>query len=133
MATAHVEMHGEHQQWLSDNSMWRDDLTLWQKEIDQALDGLSKLEEALREHGKGLQSHLEMIGAEEQELKAHEHALAEFERGGPGDQLLEMVKSHQEHAGKHGQQRQVHEELKKRHHTVMAYWSLLHKALTQKT
>jgi hypothetical protein len=65
-------------------------------------------------------------------LREHEHALAEFERGGPGDELLVMAKSHKENAEQHAQQREGHERLKKRHHTVVAHWSLLLKALTQK-
>ncbi len=94
---------------------------------------MRKLEEALREHRRTLQTHLEAITAEEQALKDHEYALAEYERGGPGDGLLDMARTHQENASKHAQQRQAHERLKKQHHTVMAHWSLLLKALTQKT
>jgi hypothetical protein len=133
MATIHGEMHGEHRQWLSDDALWRDELAIWQKEIDQALGGLTKLEEALREHGKGLQDHLETIAAEERKLRDHEHALADFERGGSGNELLLMARTHTETADKHVQQRQAHERLKKQHHTVRAYWSLLLKVLTQKT
>src|SRR5713101_9075134 len=106
MATVHVEMHGEHQQWLSDNSMWRDDLALWQKETDLALDGVKKLDEALREHRKGFQDHLDTIAAEEQAVKDHEHALADFELGGAGNEVLWMAKAHTENADKHAQQRQ---------------------------
>jgi hypothetical protein len=126
-------MHCEHREWLSDNSMWRDDLAIWQQEIDHALGDLRTLEDALREHRKVLQCHLDAIAAEELAANQHEHALAEFERGGPGDDLLQMAKPHQENADKHAQQWQAHERLKKGHHTVMAHWSLLHKALTTET
>ncbi len=133
MATAHVEMHSEHVQWLGNYAMWRDDLALWRKEIDEAFDGLQKLEHALRMHDKGLQDQLNTILAEEQAVKGHEHALAEYERGGPGDDLLGMAKPHGVNAGKHAEQRRAHERLKERHHAVMAYWSLLLKTLAQKT
>jgi hypothetical protein len=132
MATTHVEMHGEHQRWLSDTAMWRDDLAHWQKEIADALDSLKELEGALRQHSQCLQGHLETLTAEEAETRSHEHALAEYERGGPGDELLAMARPHGEHATKHGQQRQAHERLKRQHHTVMAHWSLLVKALSEK-
>jgi hypothetical protein len=122
-------MHSEHREWLSETSMWQDDLTLWQGDIDQALSGLKRLEDALREHRNVLQGRLDAIAAEQQAVNQHEHALAEFERGGPGDDLLRMVKPHQENADKHSLQRQTHEQLKRRQHTVMAHWSLLLKAL----
>jgi len=134
MATAHVEMHAEHRQWLSDNAMWRDDIALWQQEIEQALDGVKKLEDALQQHSKELQSHLGTITAGEQALKVHEHALAEFQRGSSGKELelLVMAKTHKKKADEHVQQRQTHECLKKQHHTIMAHWSLLLNALTHK-
>jgi hypothetical protein len=123
-------MHTEHRYWLSEDSLWQDDITLWQRDIDQALTDLKRLEDALREHRKRLQVRLDEIAAEQQAVNQHEHALAEFERGGPGDDLLRMVKPHQENADKHALKRQAHEQLKRRHHTVMAHWSLLLKALT---
>ena len=62
----------------------RDDIAVWLKETDQALDGLKKLEDALREHRKGLQGRLEVIAAEEKGLKGHEHSLAEFSAAARG-------------------------------------------------
>jgi hypothetical protein len=132
MATAHLEMHSEHRQWLSDNALWRDEAVLWQNEIDNALKEMKKLEDALRDHRKELNNHLATISAEEKIVAEHECALADFEKGGPGDSLVSMARTHKQTADNHSQQRQAHERLKKHHHTVIAYWSLLLKSLTQK-
>ncbi len=131
MTTTHITMHGEHQQWLGDNGMWRDDLAIWQREIDQVLGELQTLEDASREVRKELQDHLRAIAAEEHGLKEHEHVLAELERGAAVDELelLHLAKQHRENADRHARQRQAHERLKERHHTVMAQWSVLLKAL----
>ena len=131
MNTKDLAMHSEHRQWLSDDSMWRDDLALWRKEIDESLDELGKLEDALHAHRANLQIHLDTFMAGEKEQEAHEHALAEFERGDTRNelQLLAMAKAHKKHADEHVQQRQAHERLKKLHHTMMAHWALLFKAL----
>lgn len=130
MAKAHIEMHGDHQRWLSDQAMWRDDLAMWQQEIAKAMDGIRKLEDALRTHRATLQEHEQTIAAETPCLQNHEHALAEFERGGSGEGLLQLAVSHQQSAEKHGKQRSEHERIKKDHHIVMAYWLLLLKSLT---
>ncbi len=132
MATAQLKMHSEHQQWLGDEGMWRDDLAIWEKEIDQALAGMRLMEVALREHRQRLQARLDVIAAEERELTAHEHALAEAARGGPKDALAGMVEPHKDVAARHAKERKAHEALKKQHHTILAHWTLLHKALTQK-
>lgn len=133
MSAVHIEMSGDHKQWLSDNCMWRDDLACWQKEVDEAIGGLKSLEESLQTHRKNLQMHLLAIATEEQELKEHEHAMAEFERGGTGEELLLMVEPHKEGACKHNSRKETHERLKQHHHAVMTCWSLLERALTQKS
>lgn len=132
MATVHTEMSGEHKQWQSDNCMWRDDLARWQKQAEQAIAALKSLEESLQKHRKALQLHQLAIATEEQELKVHEHAMAEFERGGAGENLLEMVGPHKEGASKHNARKEAHARLKKHHHAVMASWSALEQALSEK-
>jgi hypothetical protein len=111
--------------------MWRDDLVIWEREIEQALADSKQLEDALRAHRKALQDHLEATGAQEQTLYKHERALAEYERGGPGEDLLPMAKVHKENAEKHAKHAAAHERLKRHHHTVMAHWSLLLEALAR--
>jgi chromosome segregation ATPase len=132
MTATHAEMHNDHRQWLSDAQLWADDLYIWQREIDEALDGMKKLEAALRDHRDGLQKHSETIAEEEKNLTCHEKALAEYEQGGSGDALSGMTTSHQTNAEKHVRQRILHERLKKHHHTLIAHWMMLLKALTQK-
>jgi hypothetical protein len=44
-----------------------------------------------------------------------------------------MARQHSREAGHHVEHRRLHEQLKRRHHTVMAHWSLLLKALHKPT
>jgi hypothetical protein len=135
MTSKHAEMHRDHQHWRSDNSMWQDDLELWEKEVDQAMNALKRLENALGKHRAMLQDRLDLIAAEDQAIGQHEHTLAEFERSGTGEQLdlLTMAKNHKKAIDRHARQLLAHERLKKRHHMLMANWSLLFKALTERT
>jgi hypothetical protein len=111
--------------------MSRNDLDIWAGEIDRALAGLKGLERAMRDHLQELQSRRESISAEQQTLRAHERALAEFEAGGSGADLVRLARPHREIAEQHARQQRAHESLKKRHHTAMAYWTMLVEALTR--
>jgi hypothetical protein len=125
-------MHAEHRQWLSDDAMWRDDLAAWEGEVNEALEGLKMLGEALRKHGEALRSHLATIGREEEVANYHEKAIADYEAGGSGVPLLHTAQIHQQTGARHVHKRLAHERLKRHHHTVMAHWNLLFKALTHK-
>jgi len=131
MASAQLEMHDDHNHWLSDHSMWRDDLALWQGELDQAFEGLKQLEKALGSHREALQEHLKTIDIQEKGLRKHEHALADYQRGGLGADLKPMAEAHKQRAEKQKKHSAAHERLKKHHHTLMAHWSLLLRSLTE--
>jgi hypothetical protein len=122
-------MHQDHKKWLSDNNMWRCDISAWQEEFKKAAAGLKQIESALREHEKALQTHAAAIRLREQELDAHEHALAEYERGEPGAELISLAKAHEKEAARHARQHDAHERIKKHHHEVITQLKLLYKAL----
>jgi len=132
MATVtHESMHRDHQKWLSDNGMWRCDISAWQQEFKSAAADLKAIESALKQHEQALQTHAAAIRLRERELDAHEHALAEYQRGETGAALMSVVKTHQPEAAKHAQQNDAHERIKRHHHEVLAQVSLLRKALAK--
>jgi hypothetical protein len=133
MTTALADMHNEHQHWLSDNAFWRDEVAVWQRELDDARQGLLRLEGVLRDHRSSLHDHLDTIAAEEHARQELQRTLAELGKGRSPEELEELLlaMNHKRNTGGHAQQRDVHEKLKKRHHTVMAHWSLLVRALTR--
>ncbi len=124
-----IRMHREHQCWEKDISLWRDDLRVWQQELARAQGELKPLEKALEEHADVLRKHASSLRLEEESVGSHEHEIAEYEKGGEGDALFEMARKHSEEGVDHARHREVHEQLKRRHHTVIAHLNLLFKAL----
>ena len=129
--TKPTSMHGEHRYWESEVSLWRDDLCAWQKELAKVQSEIKLLEEALADHGRTLRLHGSSLRLDEQEFENHEHEIVEYEKGGEGEELLEMARRHTAQAEQHDHHRTAHEQLKRRHHTIIAHWNLLLKALRE--
>jgi hypothetical protein len=128
-ATTHAAMHNDHRLWDSETCAWRDDIRAWQHELGAALKELSQLEEAFQKHNNLLQRHAASIRLDEQESDAHEHALAEFEKGGEGQALVPLALKHIDEAARREKRREAHETLKRRHHEALSHWKALWKAL----
>jgi len=124
-------MHQDHRCWLGDNDMWRCDVSAWQEEQRQALADLAAVDAALKEHARSLQTHAAAVRLREQELRGHEHALAQFEQGAAEPELIVLAKAHTEGAARHAEQRQTHERLKHEHHAAMALVARLREAVSQ--
>jgi septal ring factor EnvC (AmiA/AmiB activator) len=122
-------MHGEHKQWEADIAMWRDDVRMWQKELKQVRSELKELKDRLSEHRKALAAHLRGLRKQTRTLGGHEHALAEYETGGVGEDLVALAKAHGQEIDRHTLQREAHERIKKYHHVVIAQWSHFFKSL----
>lgn len=128
---SHLEMHTDHKQWTSKETLWEDEARIWLDEIDTALAEAKKLESTLCEHRKALEAHVETLHSMRQNRTPHERALAEFEEGGQGENLIAMASAHEHEAERHYQLYQVHERVKRHHHTAVAYWRLLFKSLSK--
>jgi chromosome segregation ATPase len=129
--TTHERMHGEHRFWESEINLWREDLRAWQHELAHAQGEITQLETALEQHARTLKQHASALRLEEQKEDSHEHAIVKYEQGGEGDELFEMAREHSEEALRHAGHRTAHEQLKRRHHTVIAHWNVLLKALRE--
>ncbi|HUY91319.1 MAG TPA: hypothetical protein VMV10_21455 [Pirellulales bacterium] len=125
----HAEMHSDHRQWASEDALWEDDVHLWQGELDQTAAEMKKIEAALAEHRRSLESHAEAVRDFREEEDRHEHSLAEYERGESGEDLVVMAQKHNAEAEKQRQRRKTHERIKRHHHTMIAHWRLLCKAI----
>ena len=91
ISTKPTSMHEEHRYWESEITMWRADLRAWQQELAKAQSEIKLLESALSDHAQVLRLHGSSLRLNEQEFDTHEHAIAEFEKGGEGDELFEMA------------------------------------------
>ncbi|HVW37617.1 MAG TPA: hypothetical protein VHB99_09945 [Pirellulales bacterium] len=125
----HTEMHSDHRQWASEDSLWEDDVHMWQGELDQAAAEIKKLESAFAEHRKSLESHVQAIRDYRASAERHERSLAEYERGEKGEDLIALAQAHAKEAEKQRHRRETHERVKRHHHTMLAHWRLLCKAI----
>jgi hypothetical protein len=128
---SHAEMHTDHQQWTIEEVLWVDEAHVWLKEMDAALAEMKKLEGVLGDERRALAAHAETVSSLRQKRASHETALADYERGGRGERLIAMASNHEREAGQHLQQRHAHERVKQHHHTLMAQWRLLFRALSK--
>jgi len=133
IATTPMTMHSEHKYWESETSLWRDDLRVWQQELATAQGEIKQLEKALEDHAHALRTHASTLRLDEGVFEGHEHALVEYEKGGEGEELLQMARQHSEEAVCHTVHRAAHEQFKRRHHTVIAHWNLLLKSVREPT
>jgi hypothetical protein len=129
--TTHERMHSEHRYWENEINLWREDLRAWQHELVQAQSEIKQLEKAFDNHTRTLQQHGAALRLEEQQEDAHEHEIVQFEKGGEGEELFAMAREHSEEALRHADHRAAHEQLKRLHHTVIAHWNVLLKALRE--
>jgi hypothetical protein len=127
---AHLRMHRDHRFWDSEVDFWRDDLRAWQRELTEAWSQLKELEAALQRHEEVLREHAASLRLDQEQTSAHEHALAEYERGGTGPDLPAMAVGHEDEADRHAEQRERHEQLKRQHHSFLARWRALIESLT---
>ena len=132
MATAHLEIHGEAQQWRSENDIYRNQLVLWMREADEALDGMRDLEKLLREHRERLQAQLEAVALEDKSLQESQRSLAQSEQSGGEEKILPLIESHQKNAERHIKQQEFRKRLQRRHLRSIACWMKLFKVLTAK-
>ncbi len=128
----HQAMHAAHACWQNDNALWHEELKLWQDELAETRRELADVSAAIERHAKKLVEHGAALTLYGQEAPVHDHALAEFERGSSGQALPELAGKHQEAEQQHAAIRSVHEQLKRRHHRLVARCSLVHKAIGEK-
>jgi hypothetical protein len=127
--TLHTQMHVDHTHWLDEASFWKQDIAMWKGEVEGALADIERLADALASHAEALQTHLDAIGHQELDLRKHEHALAEYEQGAAGGELISQAKAHAYESNSQMAAREVHERIKRFHHVLIARWNLLCKAV----
>lgn len=128
---SHAEMHTDHQQWTIEEALWEDEARVWLKDMDAALADLKQLQTVLIAERESLAGHAEAIASLQKKRAPHEYALADYERGGRGESLIDMATKHEKESEQHLHQRHAHERVKRHHYTLMAHWRLLFKALSK--
>ena len=124
-------MHGQHRQFLAEHALWHDEIKLWQDELKRLLDEMSSVKQRLRGHQDAIRQHAAAARLYEQSLQRQAQDLANYERGRPTVAASELSTRHRGVEANHRRQRDVHEQLKRSHHTLIAHWNLLVKALAE--
>jgi hypothetical protein len=127
---SHILVHRNHRDWRSEDATLLNEVAAWQQELAAARSEVSKIEVALREHENALETHAAALRGCQQNILAHEHALAEFERGKTGKEILELPETHHGEHQERIQQLAVHERLKKHHYTIISLLELVTRAIT---
>ena len=127
-STIHETMHREHRNWDSEFSFWRDDIAIWQKELAETEKDLAALKAAFEGRNEIYCEHAAAIRMLEQDTDTHEHALAVFEMGRDGNDLLGLAKQHDKEQGLECELRRIHEKIKHDHHALLAKWKTFVKA-----
>lgn len=112
-----TEMHRDHREWESEVGLWRDDLSIWQEELTEMQ---ARLRDALELHSQKLRQHGSGIRLEELQACEHEHVLAVTEKGDAVELPFASVTRHNHEAEQQARNRQSHDELKTRHHVMLA-------------
>jgi len=120
----HLEMHQDHERWLNDLLLWADEAAIWEREQRDAAAELARVEEWLRGFAGVLAKHRRALAEHGEQFRGHEHAVAQFEQTGDGDQeeLLLLAKHHRDEAAAHARTHQEHTELKERHRAILGAW-----------
>jgi hypothetical protein len=125
-SSTQLRMHQDHRQWQSENAFWRDQIREWQQQTAKAVGDVAVIRSALAEHERMLEKHAAAVRLYEQQSAQHECRLAET----PQEATSGLSASeHGCEACQHFEVRERHENLKQLHHTLMARWALLLKAL----
>jgi hypothetical protein len=122
-------MHRDHFDWFSEDNFWRDETRAWEDETKVAEQGLQRLHVALQSHLERLRDHNASIFLKERIPAAHEHVLALQEKGSIGHCIGATQEQHGREGADHLEARQLHEQLKRKHYTIMARWNLILRAL----
>lgn len=128
--TSFSNMHTDHQQWQKEHQTWRNEIDHWRKGHTAVLSVLAELQDAIRRHEEALANHVQEIEQIALGLDEHEQSMHAYECQGTGlEQQEPMTKSHQLQEDRQIYQRNVHERIKRHHHTVMTQLAMLKAAL----
>ena len=131
--TTNGTMHRDHLAWSSEVEMWEADLRAWRLECEAAQTAINGYMMALTEHEERVERHARAIQIDGQQAAAHEHVLKLQEQGCPGRCIVPTSAQHDREAIGHAEMRLAHEQIKRKHHAIMAEYNRLLRRLANYT
>lgn len=125
----HLEMHRDHQRWLTEIVSWREDIVEWQSELKTILKGLAEFQKTIEAQQQTLAHELELISEFHAALATHERSIAQFEQGTTSDQMIVAARDHYEQSNRQDQLKLTHEATKRWQRSLASQWEHLHKAI----
>jgi len=116
-----AEIQSDHQHWLREIERWEGRLGLWDNEQALLVREVTRLQQLVHKHGAELEEHAAALKALKEVIAAAERS-AVTQRG-EVDRSLAQV--HAKTETSHAAQRDLHERLKRMHHTLVAQLSML--------
>lgn len=110
-------IQSDHQHWLREIERWEERLALWENEEGLLTRETARLQEIVNKHGAEIESHSSALKELKEEIAAVERQLAGA-HDGRSDRLLTEL--HAQTERKHAEQRELHERITRRHHTLIA-------------
>lgn len=110
-----VELQADHRHWLREVERWESNLDLWTSEQSLFVKEIARLQQVIQAHGSELQKHASALKAVKEEIVASEREMAG--RQGP-EIAATLAEAHSKIEGKHAAQRDLHERIKRIHHTL---------------
>ena len=120
-----VDIVGTQECWRNEYALWNHEFNLWQDELRLIRDNLCDVPTPIETYAKQLTKHSASLALYGQEALEREHATAESERYGSDGRLAMRACAHQAEVEHRAHLRDVHEQLKRLHHAIIARCSLL--------
>lgn len=127
-APTDAELHEEGSRWRSEASLWLDESAAWHKAHAQALADLARVEAVLHKYADAETKDREELAAYGQQLRAHEHVLAQFIQGAEEPKRDDIRSQHQVLAVLREEHRARHEETRQAFLTLLAEIDAVRKA-----
>lgn len=129
MTTAEkLESHGDRREWKSEQNQWRDELRVRQRELKDADASVEKLRQILNRHASSLGRHADILGVADYMGETHPKPLAQATFA-PAPTGVSSVDEQPVDTFDHFRRRRLHEQLKLRHHKLVARLSMLMRSL----
>lgn len=127
----HMDIHNQHNKWLSEHTLWREELKIWREEHRQALLASMKIEDVLRKFDDEIKDLERHILDHDGQIQAHEGVMVLEHKHVPTSRGSEMAELHAREISVHSHQTELYEKVKRKHQAFMKGVFRLNEAIDQ--
>jgi chromosome segregation ATPase len=131
--TSAATFHNEITEWRRQNSLWFDKLAVWHKEHETALSDLAKLEQTYHQLAEAVGKRREELVTHDQNLHAHERALAQYLQGDEALSFGALEQQHRTARTQHAERQKQLEKTQQLFQEMMSKMEIVRRACPVKT